>query len=312
MTILNSFQFSQNTHKIIGKASAIIESKIAQDVKIALQNTSVDRKKLDNATKLDAKELWEKEKGGGARKVVFGGVNTHGGVINTGVYQAFENVAKQADDMKTYKDYLDIASMYEELSKTEGLSKGTAQHYRDIVDNIKLYVAQEAGNNSPVNSRLTKSTFLSNVDGQTKGAVSDLILPLTGDYSRAALGLEVLTKNYKDYSIQEMKDVLSSAESKLMEAKAIIGDLYTKESGKVAVYNSKYQSMTESNYDDICYTLADSLVAMGNGNPNGQLHRDFGEIKLNDIMTELQFQERRNDTQLLSKAIESFKDNLGK
>lgn len=312
MKILNSFQFSQQTQKLLSKPAAIMQNKIAQDVKVSLQNAAVIKLKLDNATKNDAKELWEKEKSSGARVASSNVVSEHGGLLNAGIHQAFQNTAKQADDLKNLKDYLDIASMYEELSKTEGLSEESAQYYRDIVDNIKLHVAQEAGNNRPIDSRLPKDPYLGNIDGQTKGAVGDLILPLTGDYSRAALGLEALTEDYKNYSIQEMRDVLSAAEGKLMEANKIIGDLYTNKTGKVAKYDSKYQRMTESNFNDVSYTLADSLASMTNANSNGQLHRNFGEIKLDDIMTEQQWQDRINDSKLLSNALDYFKENLAK
>lgn len=318
MKISNSMQIIRQAQKAVSAPVEMINNKLEQDAKTVSKNVAITKMKLNSAKSKEIKEIWEKEKAGSAGTIAGSRSNSgkHGGLVNAGIYEAYTIVGKQIDSINTCKDYLDIAGMYEKMSKEEGITEETAQYYRDIVDNIKLYVSQEVGANSPIdlhfksqNAGLPDYGFGS-INVRTKGAVSNLILPLTGDYSREALGLEALTEDYKNYSVQELKDIFSEAESKLTSAMEKIGDLYTQKSGNAASYDSKYQNMTKSNFDEIYRTLSERLTSMGNANQNGLIDRNYGEIKLDQGMTKQQIEDWINDNQLKANEVNRFKDNL--
>ena len=214
-----------------------------------------------------------------------GGPFTKGPIdyLERGLDQEYQTTAHQVDDMKTYQDYLTIAEQYEKLSQTEGISEDLKARSLAIVENIKLYVAQQASGNI-VGSEITKqsSEYLSHFDYKLDGKISDLVSSKTGDYSTAGLGLDDFNEEYKSMSIDEMKSVLSSAQTKLEDANQTIKEIYENETGEKAIRDSVYQPLSKENYNSVRGELAEGMNAVNEGSLAGEYYGDLSLLPVMD------------------------------
>lgn len=307
---MSNLTSASRLQKIISAPVNIIQQRQIQDEQNTAYKNSAPKQKVNKLTEREIMELYEQEQAASIFPMSANEQISHGDIVKAGIHKEFENTAKRADEMKTLNDYLDIAGAYEKLSKTEGLSADSAKYYSDVVDNIKKYVSQQASRRSPMLDLLDSSDYLSNTDATLQGGIGNIVLPITGDYSTKGLGLDKLYDGYKDMSLEEMKAVLTNAEGQLMDANKKIGELYFDKTGKIAKYASSYNELTSSSFIKKDGELAVELLKMTDANPNGQLNRKFGEIKLNDFMTDSQMEEMRNDRQIILGVLGSFKKTI--
>lgn len=207
-------------------------------------------------------------------------------VVQNRIEKEIDNVVGKSNTIDKVMNYLDIAQAYEDMANQEGASQELIDFCNDIVSDIKKYVAQEVTTGNAIKERmdnLEKDSYDGLMDiynsqdethsmyetvknwGAGNAMADEIIQSLELENSLKDVGLDNLKSNYDDMSIDEMREVLSSAQDKYDTSADTLMKYYENQYGKdlSKQYNDdNHFVMTENNIDTIVDELSKGMNNM--------------------------------------------------